>query len=64
MKRVLIAYHTEHGQTRQIAERLAERIRSLGGEVDLLDIVDSPKRIPWSRYRVVVFGAHVERLRL
>jgi menaquinone-dependent protoporphyrinogen oxidase len=53
---VLVAHASAHGSTKQVAERIAERLRTSGAEVDLLaadDVEDA------STYTAVVLGSAV-----
>jgi menaquinone-dependent protoporphyrinogen oxidase len=40
MRRVLVAYASKHGSTREVAERVAETIRGAGLAVDVMDAAD------------------------
>ena len=56
--RVLVIFASSHGQTRKIAEAIADRLREHGAEVDLFDAnVTTPP--PPDDYDVVGFGSHV-----
>lgn len=57
--RVLVAYATNHGHTHRIAERIAERLRGEGLEVDVSEL--RPRRVQPdpAEYDAVLVGASV-----
>ena len=59
MSRVLIIYATHYGQTRLIAERIAQRLRLRDHSVDVVDVRAPSLPVP-ERYDVVVIGSRVE----
>jgi menaquinone-dependent protoporphyrinogen oxidase len=54
--RVLVAYASEHGSTREIAERVAVRLRDRGLWVDCRDLAEEPDG---AGYDAVVLGSAV-----
>jgi menaquinone-dependent protoporphyrinogen oxidase len=48
-----IFYATREGQTRKIAERIAQTLASTGVEAHLYDVRDSTGPVDWSRYSMV-----------
>ncbi len=62
MPRALIAYASHYGQTRTIAERIADRLRARDVTVDVIDLCGrgaSPGPPPTS-YELVVVGSRIE----
>lgn len=53
----LIAYASKHGSTESIAERIAERLRDAGREVELIHTDELPEDL--SRYEDVVLGCPI-----
>ena len=61
MSRVLVVYASHFGQTRAIAQRLVERLRDRGHEVDIADASDGIEGLPPPQdYDAVMFGSRVE----
>src|SRR5438067_2060670 len=61
MSRVLILYASHYGQTRAIAEHIAQRLRLRDHDVDLVDAGATADRLPPPEdYDVVVLGSRVE----
>lgn len=54
--RVLVGYSSRFGSTRDIANRIGERVRAHGSDVDLRSVDDIPG---FDRYDAVVFGSGV-----
>lgn len=59
MNKVLIIYATHYGQTRNIAMKLAERLRERGAVADVLDARYGGLPVPQG-YDAVVLGSRVE----
>lgn len=61
MSRVLVVYASHYGQTRVIAQRLAERLRDRGHEVELANASDGIEGLPPPQdYDAVMLGSRVE----
>lgn len=59
MPHVLVAYATTEGQTRRIAEHVAERLRSAGHEVDVIDTAATSEPPMGSGYQTAFLGGSV-----
>lgn len=59
MPRILVAYASSHGQTRKIANALADELRRGGHEVDLADAIRAAPP-PVADYDAVVLGSRVQ----
>jgi menaquinone-dependent protoporphyrinogen oxidase len=61
MSAILVLFASHYGQTRAIAERVSERLRTRGHEVDVADVrrVAEPNPSP-EDYDVVVLGSRIE----
>ena len=60
MCEVPVFYATTEGQTRRIAERLAEQLRKHGLDAQAIAVVsDDAQRVDWNRVRGVAVGASV-----
>ena len=59
MPRILLLFASHYGQTRLIAERIGDRLRMHGHEVDLVD-VRSAHLPPPEDYDAVVIGSRIE----
>jgi menaquinone-dependent protoporphyrinogen oxidase len=59
MPGVLLLYATVEGQTARIAERLANRLRGRGIDVDLLDVDVRPADLDIASYAGVLVGASI-----
>lgn len=57
MAKALIVYTTRNGETRNIAERIAEGIRFQGVESECLDVAQIKKEIDLEGYDGYVFGS-------
>jgi flavorubredoxin len=57
MAKALIAYTTRTGDTRNIAERIAEGIRFEGNEAEVVDISTIKKETELAGYSAYVFGS-------
>ncbi len=55
-KKVLIAYATYYGSTSEVAQAVAERIRNLGAEVDVIPVKEVRDLSP---YQAVVVGSAI-----
>jgi menaquinone-dependent protoporphyrinogen oxidase len=61
MSSILIAFASHHGQTRKVAVRLGEHLRTLGHDVDLANLADGLTETPSPEdYDVVVLGSRIE----
>jgi len=61
MSRILVLYASHYGQTRKIAERIADRQRTHGHEVDLVDAKLGLRNTPApAEYGMVVIGSRIE----
>jgi menaquinone-dependent protoporphyrinogen oxidase len=60
MKQILIAYGTTDGQTRKIAEVLAEDLRARRFSVDILDTAGTRPRLSPETYDAVIVAASVQ----
>ena len=60
MSRILVAFASHYGQTRKIAERLADHLREEGHQVDLADLRSATHPTVLADYDVVVVGSRVE----
>ena len=56
---VLIAYGTSEGQTRKIAQFVADRLTAAGDEVALVDVTKLPRHFDLSRYDAAIIAARV-----
>ncbi|MEA3312608.1 MAG: flavodoxin domain-containing protein [candidate division WOR-3 bacterium] len=54
--KVLVAYATKHGSTREVAEKIGEVMKSKGAEVKVANITDKPDP---AGYDAVVIGGAV-----
>lgn len=59
--KVLIAYATKYGSTREVAQKVGEVLKSKGMDVDVSDVSDVSDISP---YNAAVIGAPVMRFRL
>ncbi len=59
MSHILIAYDTTEGQTREIAQRIADAVASAGHEVELDDIRKLPSRVSIGQFDSVIVGASI-----
>ncbi len=57
MSRVLVAYATREGQTHEIADHVAARLRARGAEVDVVDVKSPPTAPDRAGYAHVVLAA-------
>lgn len=57
MGKALIVYSTRSGETKDIAELVAEGIRMHGGEADLVDVTAVKKETDLAGYDAYVFGS-------
>ena len=61
MRPILVMFASHYGQTRAIAERIAERLRKSGHVVDLVDArYASAKTLQPAEYIAVVLGSRIE----
>lgn len=60
MSAVLVAYASHYGQTRKIAERLADQLRGHGHQVDVADVRSRSGAPAPDGYDAVVLGSRVE----
>ena len=61
MRPILVLFASHFGQTRTIAERIAEDLKGLGHEVDLVDArYASAKALTPASYGAVVMGSRIE----
>jgi menaquinone-dependent protoporphyrinogen oxidase len=61
MSRILVAFASHYGQTRTIAQRITDRLRDRGHEVDLANLSDGIIGVPPPQdYDAVVLGSRVE----
>jgi menaquinone-dependent protoporphyrinogen oxidase len=61
MSRFLVLFASHFGQTRRIAERIAEHLRELRHKVDLVDVRHESRGMPSPQdYDAVVLGSRVE----
>jgi menaquinone-dependent protoporphyrinogen oxidase len=58
--KILIVYGTHYGQTRAISERIAERLRAAGHEVELRNARENIGRESFERADALIIGASVE----
>jgi menaquinone-dependent protoporphyrinogen oxidase len=63
MKTILIAYATTEGQSRKIAEFIAERVRARGHEAELLDTASSRASMVQPMYAGAFVGGSVHQNR-
>jgi menaquinone-dependent protoporphyrinogen oxidase len=54
--RVLVAYATDHGSTRGVADRIADRLRRNGADADACAVADV---LGVSRYEAVILGSAI-----
>jgi menaquinone-dependent protoporphyrinogen oxidase len=61
MSAILVLFASHYGQTRAIAERIAQRLRTRGHEVDVADVrrVADPNPPP-EDYDAIVLGSRIE----
>ena len=59
MSRILVLFASSHGQTRRVAEAVAERLYDHGHEVDVRDVCSTKPPAP-DGYDAVVLGSRVE----
>jgi menaquinone-dependent protoporphyrinogen oxidase len=59
--KVLIAYATTEGQTRKIAEKIANQVRELGHVAELVDIDRKPHNIDVDDFDAVIVAASVHQ---
>jgi menaquinone-dependent protoporphyrinogen oxidase len=59
MKTLIVLYATREGQTRRIAEGLAERLRTRGLAIDVMGVAHLPDDFDLSRYDAAVIAASV-----
>jgi menaquinone-dependent protoporphyrinogen oxidase len=57
MKPAGVFYATRHGQTRKIAEHLADQLRARGLEVDVTNIGEETPRAPLTDYSAAILAA-------
>ena len=60
-RKVGVFYATREGQTRRIAEHLAEALRAHGVAVDLHDVARLSGPLDWTSYRAAIVAASVHR---
>ena len=61
MSRILVVYASHYGQTRVIAQRLVDRLRDRGHEVDLANVSEGIDGIPPPQdYDAVMIGSRIE----
>jgi menaquinone-dependent protoporphyrinogen oxidase len=60
MGRYLVIYASHFGQTRKIADHIADTLRARGHVAELADVVATSPPPPVSDYDVVVAGSRVE----
>ncbi len=60
MSKVLVIYATHYGQTREIAMKIAERLRERGAQTDVLDARYAQQLPAPDGYDAVVLGSRVE----
>ena len=61
MSRILILFASHFGQTCAVSKYIAERLRVLGHEVDVVDVRSAPACLPPPEdYDIVVVGSRVE----
>jgi menaquinone-dependent protoporphyrinogen oxidase len=63
MQPILVAYATTEGQTRKIAEFIAERLRIRGHRVDLIDVVTPAAQQVLPHYQAAIVGGSVHQQR-
>ena len=56
MKRVLVAYHSSTGTTKQMAELIAEGVRIAGHEADVRSVLDIKNKDVLTGYDGFIFG--------
>ncbi len=56
MAKTLLLYFSLYGHTRRIAERIGERMRALGEDVDAVSLIENPDIDP-TRYERIILGA-------
>ena len=61
MKTILVAYGTTEGQTRKIAEFIAQRVRARGHEADLVDTASASAPIVSPTYAGALIGGSVHQ---
>ncbi|HEX2910193.1 MAG TPA: flavodoxin domain-containing protein [Chloroflexia bacterium] len=61
MSRLLVLYETSEGHTAQIAERIADRIRSKGHEVAIVSARHLPPDFFPVQYEAIIIGAPIHR---
>jgi len=61
MSRILVLYETVDGQTRRIAERMANELSSPGNRVDFYAAAEIPRSVRADLYDLAVIGAPVHR---
>lgn len=59
MQPILVAYATTEGQTRKVAEFIAERLRSRGHGVDVVDALSAAAQASSTSYRAAFIGGSV-----
>lgn len=60
MKKILVLYATKHGQSKKIAQTLADHLSTLGVQVSLLDVSDFDKHaLSLDTFDYLVFGASI-----
>lgn len=59
MVKILIAYDTTEGQTRKVAQHVADAIARSGREVELIDIRRPPTGFTVDEYDAIVIGASI-----
>ncbi|HKJ95718.1 MAG TPA: flavodoxin domain-containing protein [Gammaproteobacteria bacterium] len=59
MSDILVIFASVEGQTRRIADAVAERLRSRGHRVAVIDATRPPRSMPVGRYAAVILGGSV-----